>query len=106
MRRLMSQVSVVALACGLAGCSPAARFVPEGGMAERCANFMTKAYPAAAIDIIKSEAAAASLTTIVAKVEGVRTDLPPHAPVPRFVAVECRFENGVLTGFHWSKGPA
>ena len=75
-------------------------------MAERCANFMTKAYPGAAIEITKSEAAAESLTTIVAKVEGVRTDLPPHAPQPRFLAVECRFENGVLTGFHWTKGPS
>lgn len=74
-------------------------------MAERCANFMTRAYPDAAIDITKREAVAESLTTIAAKVEGVRTDLPPHAPLPRFVAVECRFENGVLTGFRWTKGP-
>jgi hypothetical protein len=106
MRRRASDVSVLALACCLTCCGPAARLVPQGGMAERCANFMSKAYPSAAIDITKSEAAAESLTTIEAKVEGVRTDLPPHAPLPRFVAVECRFENGVLTGFRWTKGPA
>ena len=106
MRRRASDVPVLALACVLAGCGPAARFAPQGGMAERCADFMTKAYPGAAIDIIKSEAAAQSLTTIAAKVEGVRTDLPPEAPLPRSVAVECRFENGVLTGFRWTKGPA
>ena len=106
MRRRVSDVSVLAFACCLAGCGPAARFVPQGGMAERCANFMTKAYPSAAIDITKSEAAAESLTTIDAKVEGVRTDLPPQAPLPRSVAVECRFESGVLTGFRWTKGPA
>jgi hypothetical protein len=106
MRRRVPVVSVLPLACILTGCSPVARLVPQGGMAERCANFMTKAYPDAAIDIIKSEAAAESLTTIAAKIEGVRTDLPPHAPLPRFVAVECRFENGVLTGFRWTKGPA
>jgi hypothetical protein len=103
MRRRVSEVVLAALACGLAGCG---RFVPEGGMAERCANFMTKAYPSGAIDVIKSGATAESLTTIVARVEGVRTDLPLHAPQPRFLAVECRFENGVLTGFHWTKGPA
>jgi hypothetical protein len=103
MRRPMSVVPVLALACCLAGCG---RFVPQGGMAERCANFMTRAYPDAAIDITKSEAAVESLTTIGAKVEGVRTDLPPHTPLPRLVAVECRFENGVLTGFRWTKGPA
>jgi hypothetical protein len=106
MRRRASVVCAFALACCLAGCGPAARFVPQGGMAERCANFMTKAFPSAAIDIIKSEAAAESLTTIDAKVEAVRTDLPPHAPLPRFIAVACRFENGVLTGFRWTKGPA
>jgi hypothetical protein len=106
MCRPLSDVSVLALACCLAGCGPAARFLPQGGMAERCANFMTRAYPDAAIDITRSEAAAESLTTIAAKIEGVRTDLPPHAPLPRFIAVECRFENGVLTGFRWTKGPA
>ena len=106
MRRCASVVSILALACLVAGCGPAARLLPQGGMAERCADFMTKAYPGAAIEITKSEAAAESLTTIAAKVEGVRTDLPPNGPVPRFVAVECRFENGVLTGFRWTKGPA
>jgi hypothetical protein len=106
MRRRGFEIPILALACCLAGCAAAARFGPESGMAERCADFMTKAYPSAAIDIIKSEAAAQSLTTIAAKVEGMRTDLPPHAPLPRLVAVECRFENGVLTGFRWTKGPA
>jgi hypothetical protein len=106
MRRCATVVRILALACLVAGCGPAARLMPQGGMAERCANFMTKAYPGAAIEITKSEAAAESLTTIAAKVEGVRTDLPPEAPLPRSVAVECRFENGVLTGFRWTKGPA
>jgi hypothetical protein len=105
MCRHPSDIPVLALACWLAGCAAAARLGPQGGMAERCADFMTRAYASAAIDITKSEAAAQSLTTIVAKVEGVRTDLPPHAPLPRFVAAECRFENGVLTGFRWTKGP-
>jgi hypothetical protein len=106
MRRRASPVSLLVLACSLADCGPAARLVPQGGMAERCASFMTRAYLDAAIDITKREAVAESLTTIAAKVEGVRTDLPPHARLPRFVAVECRFENGVLTGFRWTKGPA
>jgi hypothetical protein len=96
---------MLAFACCLGGCSAAARFVPQGGMADRCADFMTRADPSADIDITKREAAAVSLTTIVAKVEGVRTDLPPHAPHPRLRAVECRFDNGILTGFRWTKGP-
>jgi hypothetical protein len=80
--------------------------VPRTGMADRCADFMTAAYPAAAIHVIKREAAAKSLTTIVAEVVGVRSDLPPNPALPRFLAAECRFENGVLTGFRWTKGPS
>jgi len=66
---------------------------------------MRRAYPSAAIDITKSEATATSLTTIVAKAEGVRTDLPPGAPAPPGLAVECRFDENILTGFRWTAGP-
>ena len=66
---------------------------------------MRRAYPTVAIDITKSEAAATSLTTIVAKVEGVRTDLPVGAALPQDLAVECRFDENVLTGFRWTAGP-
>jgi hypothetical protein len=79
--------------------------VPSGGMAERCADLMHQADPGAKIDITSSSAAATSITTIVAHVEGVRTDLPPHGPLPRHLAVECRFDDNVLTGFRWTKGP-
>ena len=88
--------------CSLAaGCS-----IPhETGLAERCADVMRRAYPSATIEITKSEAAATSLTTIVARVDGLRTDLPPDAPLPRDLAVECRFDENVLTGFRWTAGP-
>jgi hypothetical protein len=66
---------------------------------------MQRAYPSAAIDITKSEASATSLTTIVAKAEGVRTDAPAGAPLPRDLAVECRFDENILTGFRWTTGP-
>jgi hypothetical protein len=105
MRCPHSTVLLVALGGCLAGCGALGRFVPPGGMAERCGRFMTEAFPEAAIDITKSEAAAISLTTIVAKVEGVRTNMPGHAALPPALAVECRFDNSVLTGFHWTKGP-
>ena len=74
-------------------------------MAERCADIMRRAYPSAAIDITKTEAAATSLTTIVATAEGVRTDVPPGAPPPQNLAVECRFDENILTGFRWTAGP-
>jgi hypothetical protein len=102
MRRPISRILLLALCCSFEGCGS----VPQAGMAGRCADFMTAADPGADIGITKSGAVAKSLTTIVAAVEGVRTDLPPRASPPRRLAVECRFENGVLTGFRWTKGPA
>jgi hypothetical protein len=66
---------------------------------------MRRAYPSAAIDIAKSEASAPGLTTIIAKVEGVRTDTPPDSPLPRDLAAECHFDENILTGFRWTAGP-
>ena len=74
-------------------------------MAERCADFMKAAYPGADIDITKSEAAATSLTSIVAHVEADRTNLPSPSPIARHLAVECKFDNDILTGFRWTAGP-
>ena len=89
------------LCCLDAGCS----LVPSGGMADRCADLMQRAYPGADIDVTKREAAATSITTIVAKVEGVRSDTPPGGLAPRHLAVECRFDSDILTGFRWTAGP-
>ena len=75
-------------------------------MAERCADLMQRADPGADIDITGSGAAATSITAILAHAEGVRRDLPPNAPVARHLAVECRFEGDILTGFKWTKGPS
>ena len=87
-------------------CSLAAGCIPHAvGFADRCADVMRRAYPSATIEITKSEAAATTLTTIVARVEGLRTDMPPDAPLPRDLAVECRFDENVLTSFRWTAGP-
>ena len=88
--------------CSLAaGCS-----IPhDTGLAERCADVMRRAYPSATIEITKSEATATTLTTIIARVEGSRTDMPPDGPLPRDLAVECRVYEDVLTGFRWTAGP-
>jgi hypothetical protein len=92
---------LAALCLLAAGCS----FPRATGLADRCVEFMRRAYPSAAIEITKSEAAATTLTTIVAQVEGMRTDTPPDGPLPRDLAVECRFDENVLTGFRWTAGP-
>jgi len=105
MRRPLTTIAGIVLLCALGGCARVDGLPRQSGMAERCARFMTEAYPGGDIKITASGAAPTSLTTIVAKVEGVREDLPPHAPGPGRLAVECRFDSGVLTGFRWTKGP-
>jgi hypothetical protein len=100
-RQASTALPCVALCSVVAACA-----VPRDlGLAERCADIMRRAYPSAAIDITKSEATATSLTTIIAKAEGVRADVPPGAPVPHDLAVECWFDQNVLTGFRWTAGP-
>jgi len=94
-----------ALAAGLLGLVAGCGLVPPGGMADRCAEIMKAAYPGVDIDITKRQAAATTITTILAHVEGVRSDLPPNGPLPRNLAVECRFDDSILTGFHWTAGP-
>jgi hypothetical protein len=105
-RRMRRIRRVAALAAPLPWLALAAcHVVPQGGMAERCADVMKEAYPGADIDISKREAVVASLTKIVAHVEGDRTNLPSPPPVARHLAVECTFDNDVLTGFRWIAGP-
>ena len=98
-----------ACATAAAGCFcvavAACHLVAPGGMADRCAELMKSADPGADIDITKREAAATSLTTIAARVEGERTNLPARAAVARHLVVECRFDNNILTGFRWVAGP-
>jgi hypothetical protein len=99
------QASTAFLSAALCSIAAGCGIPRDVGLAERCADLMRRAYPSAAIDITKSEASATSLTTIVAKAEGVRTDLPADAPLLRDLAVECRFDENILTQFRWTAGP-
>jgi len=104
MRRLRPGPSAIALGlvCFIVdGCG----ISRDVGLAGRCADIMQRAFPSADIGIGKSDAAATSLTTIVARVEGVRGDMPPDGPLRRELAVECQFDNNILTGFRWTAGP-
>jgi hypothetical protein len=100
-RQASALVMLAFLSLELTGCG-ISRTV---GLAERCADIMQRAYPSAALEVTKSEASATSLTTIMAQVAAVRTDLPEGAPVPRDLAVECQFDENILTGFRWTAGP-
>ena len=100
-RRRSAVLTSALLGSVLAGCS----VTRDVGLAARCADIMQRAFPSATIEIGKSEASATSLTTIVARVEGVRSDMPPEGPLMRNLAVECQFDNNILTGFRWTAGP-
>ena len=99
------QASIVLLCVPLCSVVAACAIPRDIGTAERCADIMRRAYPNAAIDITKSESSATSLTTIVAKAEGIRTDLPADSPLLHDLAVECRFDENILIGFRWTAGP-
>ena len=97
-----SAATVLCLVCCLgAGCG----VTRDVGLAGRCADIMQRAFPGATIEIGKSEASATTLTTIVARVEGIRSDMPPEGLLTRDLAVECQFDSNILTGFRWTAGP-
>ena len=100
----------ILLAVGpLAGCDWSqrleGRIAPDTvSLADRCASIMQAAMRFATIDIGDRTSEAKGVRTIVARVEGTRTDLPKDSPGDRDLAVECTFENNVLTAFRWTKG--
>lgn len=91
---------------GLAGCSG----IVQESFTQRCADLMKESYPGGG-DIAVTAASAAldknatNITSMIATVRGTRRDVPKGGFVAREVAAECRFDNGVLTSFHWTKGP-
>lgn len=100
-RQRSAVLTSILLGSILAGCS-----IPHDvGFAERCADIMQRAFPSATIEIGKSVASATGLTMIIARVEGVRSDILPEGPLTRDLAVECQFDNGILISFRWTAGP-
>jgi len=82
--------------------------VREEPLTDRCADFMHAAFPGSGIEVTKQAVAPApngSVATLVVAVEGTRKKLPAGSAVLRDVAVECRFDEGILTSFRWTKGP-
>jgi hypothetical protein len=104
MRRFRQGVAVSTLAT-LGSLASGCGIPRDIGLAERCADTMRRAYPSAKIEITKSDAQPHGLTTIIAQVEGARADLAADTPLRRDLAVECRFDENVLTEFHWTAGP-
>jgi len=73
-------------------------------MIDRCSDFMRRAFPDNTIDIGDSHVTTGAESALVT-VQGVRTGVPENSNFVRAVAVECHFEGGVLTSFHWIAGP-
>ena len=71
---------------------------------DRCSDFMRRAFPNGDIDVVGSHVDTSMENTLVT-VQGVRNSVPANSPYARSVAVECRFEGGVLAGFRWTAGP-
>ena len=73
-------------------------------MVDRCTDFMSRAFPGGDIDVVGSHVDAATQSTLIT-VKGVRNGVPENSPNARSVAVECRYEGGILTSFRWIAGP-
>lgn len=101
----MRALIALCLAATLAGCSWAesvgGRVNPGSiSLADRCALVMQAAIPYADIDIGKRTSQNKGVSTILAHVEGTRTDHPNTEGISRDVAADCEFSDTVLTSFH------
>jgi hypothetical protein len=93
------------LALALAGCGVELR---QESLLVRCGQLMQQAFPGGGIEVTKTALvpeATRSIATSVVAAQGTRTEVAPGSMVLRDVAVECRFDDGILTGFRWTKGP-
>jgi hypothetical protein len=81
------------------------------GLGDSCADYMRLSYPGARIDVKIQHVEVANtpsggLGLMIVDVQGVRPDIPASGGfLANEVAARCRFENGILTQFRWTKGP-
>ena len=73
-------------------------------LADRCADFMHRAFPESKIEVTDSQVSAQMDATTV-DIAATRNSVPVGGLYARDVGVECRFQNGILTDFRWTKGP-
>lgn len=93
------------LAFALASCGVRLR---DESLLNRCGDLMRQAFPGGDIEVTRTSLApqaTRSLATSIVTAEGRRRDLGPGTIPLREIAVECRFDEGILTGFRWTKGP-
>jgi hypothetical protein len=73
-------------------------------LVDRCSDFMHRAYPQEGITVSGTHVATDAQNAIVT-VNALRSGVPASSVYARDVAVECRFDSGILTGFKWTAGP-
>lgn len=108
MRVLRISLGAAALPLTLLALTGCGLRVREASPLDRCAELMQQAFPGGDIKPTKKEVAEEarpSIAAVVARVEGERQNVAAGTVPLREVAAECRFENGILTGFRWTKGP-
>ncbi|MGH6988720.1 MAG: hypothetical protein ACREFD_01485 [Stellaceae bacterium] len=111
MIRPASLAACAALVLVLAGCGAASAPFRARGDGTRCAEIMRLSYPGVRITlkvthVTISAPSHGSLSTLIADVVGIRPNVPAKGGfLARDVAARCRFENGILTRFRWTKGP-
>ncbi len=103
----MSRAAFLALplAFSLASCGVRLR---DESLLDRCGDLMQHAFPGADIEVTGKALLpqeTRSLATSIVAAQGRRRDLGPGTLPPRDIAIECRFDEGILTGFRWTKGP-
>ncbi len=104
-RALASAAALLLLA--LAACDTMKK-VREQSLTDRCADLMEQAFPGGDIEVTKTAVVPVetqSIATVVVAAEGTRKKVAPSGVPLGEVAVECRFDEGILTGFRWTKGP-
>jgi hypothetical protein len=91
-----------------AGCSLIERIpIDQSDLSARCAEAMQQAFPGGKIKITSEDShadTAQNYATIVSRVVGERQDVAADAPDHQ-IAAQCRYENGIMTGFAWTQAP-
>lgn len=111
----MKSALFLILAFALAGCQSLNEARPDmvrnTGLGDRCADYLRFSYPGAQIQVTVQHVDVANtrnggIGLMVVDVEGVRPDIAASGGfLARDVAARCRFQNGILTEFRWTKGP-
>ncbi|HWG79339.1 MAG TPA: hypothetical protein VN681_06170 [Stellaceae bacterium] len=97
------------VALGIAAAAVSGCGLREQSLSDRCGDMMEGAFPGGKIKVTKADVTpdpqGASVTSMIAKVSGQRQNVAEGDVVARDIAVECHFQDNILTGFRWTQGP-